>query len=169
MLKRYVTPFIAGLITALVLCLMASIAYAAEGMAKDNAAQQFVDLAFDFLKVIVTALAGYVALRLGAWIKKKTGIDQEEQLNRWIREGILYAEEKSRSKIKEQAQKLTGSEKLEVAAKFVLELAKSQGVTRWTKDKIEAKIESWLGTSRADGDGKPRLDGETSPDLPVSE
>ncbi len=127
------------------------------------------DLAFDFLKVIVTALAGYVALRLGAWIKKKTGIDQEEQLNRWIREGILYAEEKSRSKIKEQAQKLTGSEKLEVAAKFVLELAKSQGVTRWTKDKIEAKIESWLGTSRADGDGKPRLDGETSPDLPVSE
>lgn len=167
MLKRYVTPFITCIVTVLVLCLLASIAYAADAAPKENSAQQLANIAFDFLKVIVTALGGYVAFLVGSWVKKKTGIDQEAQLNKWIREGILYAEEKSRNKIKEKMQKLTGSEKLEAAGKFVLELAKSQGVTKWTKDKVEAKIESWLGEARSDG-GKPRLDGEASPDLPVS-
>jgi len=82
-----------------------------------------------------------------------------------VEQGILWAEEKSRNSIKSRAKKLTGSEKLEQAGSFVLDMIRAQGWPERGAAAIKARIEAKLGYQRANG-GKPRLDAENSPDLP---
>jgi hypothetical protein len=133
-------------------------------------ASQAASVALQVVTPILVVLAGWLAHRLVAVFEKKTGIDipakQEAKINGGVEEGIHYAEEKSRSYIKEKANKLRGPEKLELAGDFVMAMIKKNGWDDWAKDAIVTKIEGSLGAHRANG-GKPRLDGENSPDLPT--
>jgi len=138
----------------------------------DSTASQVAEVVVQILTPVLITLAGWLAHRLVAVFEKKTGIDvpkkQEDMIDTWIESGIYYAEEKSRSLIKEKANKLKGPEKLEIAGKFVLDMVKKNGWDAWTKEAVLAKVEGSLGMHRANG-GKPRLDAEGSPDLPDPE
>jgi hypothetical protein len=127
-----------------------------------------VQLAFGVLSIFLM----WGTNRIIRAIEKKWDVDiperQEVAIDGWVEQGILWAEEKSRSKIKEKADKLRGPEKLEVALGYVIGMIRSRGWDTWAADAITAKIEARLGKHRANG-GKPRLDAEDSPDLPVSE
>jgi hypothetical protein len=133
-------------------------------------ASQAASVALQVVTPILVVLAGWLAHRIVGVIEKKTGIDipdkQEAKIDGWIEQGILFAEEKSRSYIKEKANKLKGPEKLELAGDFVMAMIEKNGWDDWAKDAIVNKIEGSLGAHRVNG-GKPRLDAETSPDLPT--
>jgi hypothetical protein len=133
-------------------------------------ASQVAGVALQVLTPILVALAGWLAHRIVKVVESKTGIDipdkQEAKINGWIEEGIHFAEEKSRSYIKEKANKLKGPEKLEIAGDFVMAMIEKNGWDDWAKDAIVKKIESSLGAHRSNG-GKPRLDGADSPDHPT--
>ncbi len=135
-----------------------------------SVASQAAVVALQVLTPILVALAGWLAHRIVKVVEAKTGIDipdrQEAKIDDWIEQGIHLAEEKSRSYIKEKANKLKGPEKLELAGDFVMEMIRKNGWDTWAKDAIVKKIEGSLGAHRANG-GKPRLDGENSPDLPT--
>ena len=135
-------------------------------------ASQAVGVALQILTPLLIIVGTYLAHRLVKVLEAKTGIDipekQEAQIDKWISAGIYLAEEKSRSFIKEKAQKLKGPEKLELAGTYVMNMVKKNGWDDWALEWIEAKIEAKIGTHRANG-GKPRLDAEDSPDLPTPE
>ena len=135
-----------------------------------SVASQAAGVAIQVLTPILIIVGTYFAHRLVKVFEAKTGLDipakQEAKIDGWIEEGIHFAEEKSRSYIKEKANKLKGPEKLELAGDFVMAMIKKNGWDDWAKDAIVNKIEGSLGTHRANG-GKPRLDGENSPDLPT--
>ena len=169
-LARLLTPILAGLLALLAVLSISSVAFAADPVPEaPAAATRLMGIAFDVLALVVSAFVMWGVHRLLALFEKKSGIDipakQEEMIDVWVKKGIVYAEEKSRSKIKSIGEKLKGPEKLEVAAKFALDMAESRGLVKWTKDKIAAKVEASLGEHRLNG-GKPSLDKETSPDAP---
>jgi hypothetical protein len=133
-------------------------------------ASQAAEVALQVLTPILIIVGTYFAHRLVKVFEAKSGIDipdrQEVKIDEWIEAGIHFAEEKSRSYIKEKANKLKGPEKLELAGDFVMAMIKKNGWDNWAKEAIVTKIEGSLGAHRANG-GKPRLDGENSPDLPT--
>jgi hypothetical protein len=120
-----------------------------------TALSQVTELAFQILTPIVTALAAWLAHRFIRVIEKKANIDvpakQEAKIDEWVAAGIQLAAEKSYQKVKAQTDKLSGSEKLETAADFVLGFVTAQGWHTWTKDKIKSKIEARLPSARENG------------------
>ena len=171
-MTRTILPFFTGFLTLLVLLALYGVAFAQDGALEDvdqNAAQRIADIAFQILIPVVTIFATWAAHRLIAVIEKKFDFDipdkQEAAIDSWVEQGVHWAEEKSRSKIKDVGMKLTGPEKLEHGAAFVLDLIESRGWVGWGQKRIESKIEAALGIHRANG-GKPRLDAEDSEDLP---
>lgn len=134
-------------------------AFAAEG--DPNALQRVTDMAFEVLTPLLILFATWLAHRAVKTFEKKTGIDvptaQEEQIDKWVDQGIHWAEEKSRSKIKAKEAKLTGPEKLEHAADFVLSFIEAKKYHEWTRDLVKGKVEAKLGVQRAAGE-KPELD-----------
>jgi len=169
-LARLLTPILAGLLALLAVLSISSVAFAADPVPETPAATRLMGIAFDVLALVVGAFVMWGMHRLLALFEKKSGIDipdkQEALLDAWVKKGIVYAEEKSRGKIKSLGEKLKGPEKLEIAAKFALDMAESRGLVKWTKDKIAAKVEASLGEHRLNG-GKPSLDKDSSPDAPA--
>lgn len=139
--------------------------------ATPNLVTRLTDMAFQILVPVVTLFAMFAAHKVIKLFETKTGFDvpdkQEKQIDIWIEQGIHLGEEKSRNLIKKHSKKLTGSEKLEFGAGFVLGFIEQRGWIGWGRDKIINKIEAKLGNQRSNG-GKPRLDAEGSPDLPPS-
>jgi len=130
---------------------LSSIAYAAE-----NALQRTTDMAFQVLTPVVIIFATWLAHRLVKLFEKKTGIDvpaaQEAQIDGWIEQGIHYAEQKSRAKIKNAEDGLNGPDKLEHAADFVLSFIEAKKYPEWTRDLVKGKIEAKLGIKYASGE-----------------
>lgn len=146
------------LLSVCVLCIAWSrAAFAGDGTALTDASQIVIDILVPSATVFVL----WLVHRLIRLLEKKTGFDipdkQEQKIDQWAEEGMHWAEERSRKKLHEKSERLSGPEKLETAADFVMEFVVSNGWTDWTRDKIRAKIESKLGIKRA-GDGKPQLD-----------
>ena len=133
---------------------------------------KFADMAIRILVPVFTLFAMWAANRVIRAIEKKWGIDiperQEALVETWIGQGILLAEEKSRSKVKEKLDRLRGPAKLEIALQYVLGMINSQGWDTWAKNKLASKIEAKLGAHRANG-GKPSFDFEAHPDMPMPE
>lgn len=166
---RKIAPAIVGILVFVLLTLLSTIVYAAAGAAAEpNALSRVAELAFQILVPLLSALGAYLAHRLIAAFEKRTGIDVSERvealLDGWVERGIHAAEEWSYKEVKAKTTKLTGSEKLELAADYVLDLIKQHGLDAWTRDKVKALIESKLGVHRANG-GKPALDKATPPPL----
>lgn len=170
--RRKLWPALAGLVTLVTMLLASGMAFAQDGEADGdvNLVTRLADLAFDILTPVLIILAGWLAHRLVGIIEKKFSVDvperQEALLDTWIEQGIHLAEEWSRNKVKHEAKKATGPEKLEVAAGFVLDLVESRGWIDWGKERLLAKIEAKLGHQRVTSE-KPALDGITDDDLPA--
>lgn len=171
-LPRAFLIMITGAASLLLMLALHAVAFAGpEGatLVDSSSAAKFADIALQILIPVVTVFAMWGANKVIRLVERKLGVDiperQERAINDWVEQGIHFAEEKSRSKIKEKANKLRGPEKLEIALGFVLGMINSNGWHTWTRDKVVAKIEGSLGAHRANG-GKPRLDAEGSPDLP---
>ena len=171
-MTRILTTVLAGLMTLMIMLALAGVVYAQGDSvvaAEPNAVEQFTTMAFQILTPVVTLFVMWAAHRAITALEKKVGIQipaaQEEAIDSWIVQGILWAEEKSRNSIKKHATKLTGPEKLETAGDFVMGMIRLQRWDTWASGTIKAKIESKLGHQRATG-GKPRLDNEKSPDFP---
>lgn len=118
----------------------------------ETAVSQIANLAIEILGPLLLALAGWLAHRGIKLFEVKTKIDvpvrQEAQVDAWILMGMHYAEEKARQATKAVAAKITGPEKLEVAAGFALDLAEKNGWIDWTRDRLKAKIEAKLHALR---------------------
>lgn len=131
---------------------LVAIGQSSSGVMDQNALSQVIDLIFQILLVVLPVVATWLAHRGIAIIEKKTKISVpdavEAKIDEWISQGIWFAAEKSHKKIKEKTMKLSGSEKLEEAADFVLDLAQSRGWVEWSKDRIKAKIEAKIGKER---------------------
>lgn len=120
-----------------------------------SALSRVTDIAFEILTPVLALFAMWAAHRLIGVFEKKTGIDvparQEELIDKWIRQGVHRAEEWSHKKVKEKTDALTGPEKLEISATFVLDLIEAQGWPGWTSDRIKDRVEAMLGAERAVG------------------
>jgi hypothetical protein len=129
--------------------------------AGENALTKVTGLVFEILIVVLPLFASWLAHRLIKVFESKTKIDVPEmiegKIDKWIEQGIHLAAEKGYKTAKVKAAKLTGPEKLEIAAAFAWNMAQSQGYIDWTKDKIESKVEAALGVHRANG-GVPKLE-----------
>lgn len=161
---RKIIPILVGLLT---LVLFTGLVFAQGDSTPEenrNALSQVTQLAFQILMVVLPIVAVWLTHKAIGLFESKTKIDIplsiETQIDSWVEKGIHYAAEKSYQKIKEKTAKLSGPEKLEVAAKFVYDMAQAQGWIQWTEEKIKAKIEAWLGTRRANG-VVPKLDAQT--------
>jgi hypothetical protein len=110
--------------------------------------EHLVDLAFKLLGPVVVALGGYLAMKLA----RKLGIDatekQEAMVDAWIEQGVHLAEERARAAAKRSEAKISGHEKLELAAGYVADLAEKAGWADWTRDRLKAKIDAKLGSAR---------------------
>lgn len=164
---RIVTPLAVALAVFLSLSLAASVVYAAPETpaAEPNALSRLADIAFQVLVPVLSLFAAYLTNRLIGVFEQKTGFDVADKHEQWIRDwvekGIHLGEEWSYKKVKGQTGKLTGPEKLEVAADFVLDMVAKYNIPGWTRDKVTKYIEAQLGTHRANG-GKPTLDSNTN-------
>jgi len=129
--------------------------------AGETALTQLTKLVFEVLTVVLPIVATWLAHRVIGVFENKAQIQvpdaMEAKISTWIEQGIILAAEKSYQKVKDKTDKLKGSEKLELAADFVFDMAQAQGWTQWTKDRIKAKIESAVGAHRANG-GVPTLE-----------
>jgi hypothetical protein len=161
---RKLLPAIAGAAIFILLTAIGAVVYAqgdVEPLVEPVLASRVAALAFQIVTPIVTILATWLAHRIVSLIEKKAGIDvpdkQEAMIDKWIAEGIHLAEEWSYKKVKDRADKLKGSEKLEAAGDYVMDLVAARGWDNWTRDRVVSKLESLIGTKRANG-GKPTLD-----------
>ena len=118
----------------------------------ETALTEVVTLAF---KLLITAALPVILWGIHKAIKgieTKTKVDVpaaiESKIDSWVEEAVYFAEEKSLQKIKAKTEKLSGPEKLETAAGFVMSLIESQGYVDWTKDLIKNKIEAKLNKTR---------------------
>jgi hypothetical protein len=109
---------------------------------------KLADLAIQTLAPILLALSGWLAHRLIKAFEARTKIDvpakQEVMIDAWIAAGIRLAEEKAHQAVKAGASTITGPEKLEAAAGFVLDLAEKNGWIDWTRERLKSKIEAKL-------------------------
>jgi hypothetical protein len=120
--------------------------------AEANALTRFTGIALSILEPLLLLFATWLAAKGGAYFTKKTKIEIpasiESSIDGWIETGIGLASEKAHQALKNKTKALTGPEKLETAASFVLGMAQSAGWVDWTKETIEKKIESKLGAGR---------------------
>ena len=166
-MRRTLLIVTAGIACFGLLCLLGTEVYAQDGgTATPSALSRIADIAFEILTPVLALFAMWAAHRLIAVFEKKTGIDvpekQERMISRWVRQGVARAEEWSHKNIEGKTDALTGPEKLEISAAFVLDLIEAQGWPGWTADRIKDRIEAALGLARADGnlsrmDARPRL------------
>ena len=150
-------------LTVVIFCvvwLVAGAALAAE--AEPNAATQTAGMVIEILAAVLVIVLSALARKAVKALEAKTGVDvpdkMEAKIDAWVDQGIHLAAEKSYKKVKEGTEKLTGPEKLEEAAGFVLGMVKMRGWDEWTKDKIVAKVDAAIGTHRAAG-GTPNVEG----------
>lgn len=163
-MHRKLLPAIAGAVTFILMFAIAGVVYGQGGdaaPAEPSLASRVAELAFKILAPIVTMLAAWLVHRLVALLEKKTGIEiperEEAMIDKWVREGVHLVEEWSFKKIKAGTEKLTGPEKLEKAGDYVMDLVAARGLADWTRERVNKKLESWIGIERANG-GKPTLD-----------
>lgn len=155
---RKLLPVLAGLLTLLVY----ATAWAQDtATAEPNAVTRITELIFEILMVVLPLVATWLVHRGIKVFETKTKVDVpdaiEIKIDEWVERGIHLAAEKSYQKVKEKTAKLSGPEKLEVAADFVFDMAQSRGWIDWSKDKIKAKVEAAIGQRRA-GDAVPKLE-----------
>ncbi len=162
---RKLLPAIAGIATFILMFAVAGVVYGQGGdaaPAEPSGASRFAELAFQIITPIVVILATWLAHRIVGLIEKKTGVDvpdkQEALIDKWVKEGVHLAEEWSYKRVKVGTEKLRGSEKLEQAGDYVMDLVAARGLAAWTRERVNKKLESWIGIERANG-GKPTLDG----------
>lgn len=169
--RRLIAPLLAGLVTLLAMLALSGLVYAQAGATapEENLVQRLTTMIFQILTPVITIFAMWAAHRGIALLEKKLDFDvpdqQEAFVDKWIGEAILWAEEKSRSKLKQVGKRLTGPEKLENAGSHVLDLIESKGWVGWTRDRVNRKLEAKLGMHRANG-GKPTLDKDEKPEPP---
>ena len=154
-MKKKLIPILAALCTLIAL---AGIAFAQDDATPEdtrNALSHFAQVVFQVLIVILPIVAVWLTHKAISLFESKSKIDIplsiEKQIDAWVEKGIHYAAEKSYQKIKEKTAKLTGPEKLETAAEFVLDFIEAQGWTQWTIEKIKAKIDAAVGVYRING------------------
>ncbi len=121
-------------------------------VADTNAAQDISLLVAKILFSILSVLTTWLVTKAIGYFEKKTKIDipaaTEELLHKWADKGIGYADEKSHQAIKKHGKKLTGPEKLEIALKFVIGMAKQYELPTMAEDKLTEYVESKLGLNR---------------------
>ena len=151
---RTILSFIAPLFVFCAVWLAAGIAWAS-GDSDSNAATQLAQMAIELLTPILAIIGAWIAHKAVKAFEAKTGVDVpdkiEAKIDAWIEQGIHIAAERSYRKVKEGTEKLTGPEKAEEAADFVLAMVKARGWDTWTKDKIFKKLDAAIGVHRANG------------------
>lgn len=137
---------IVGLVSFMSVFMVSALAFAAEG---DTLLTKGVDFAFGIALPVVTAVALWLAHRLISVFETKTGIKVplQEQLDGLITKGILLAEEKASAALRAKTQTITGPEKLEIAANFVIDSV-GKAFPKLTKEAIADLILAKLPTMR---------------------
>lgn len=138
---------ILSLTAFVVVFLFASLAHAADGA--DPVAVTILTHVIDIIAVVLSALAAWVAVKVGKWVNAKTGVEVDGLLETYAAKGVAYAEERAHKILKEKGEKLKGPEKLELALQFAMALAEQQKLPEKAKAKLEEYIESKIGERRA--------------------
>jgi Spy/CpxP family protein refolding chaperone len=139
--------------TIVCLLCLTDIAFAADVAAVEpSAAARFAGYALDILLPVMAALAGWLAMRCVRWLEQKLKIDisdkQEQKLNALIYEGVAYANEQARKKLKASEEKLKGPEKLELALNFAADMVEHYQLPAVSKEKLTKMVESKLNAYR---------------------
>lgn len=151
---RYIVLRTATSFAVLFLLLLATVAYAQtpDAPVEQNALTRFVEMAFEIIAGVLLVVATWLARKGVKLVENKFKIDVpekiENRIDSWVDDGIAYAEEKARAALSRKTQTVTGPEKLEMAADFVLDLIEQRGFDDWTRDRIKAKIEAKLNKKR---------------------
>lgn len=101
------------------------------------------------LKLVGLAGATAVPLLLRRWLGAKVSTETLAQLTELATQGVGAAEEAAHQAVKRGLAKPSGSEKLEVAAKYVVETADRLGLGGVAQATVKTMIESRLGSTRA--------------------
>jgi hypothetical protein len=154
-LTKIVTVFLCLMMLAVIwLYPVLAAAQDAPGLESTNAAQDISLLVAKIIFSVLSLLTTWLVTKAIGYFEKKTKIDipasTEDLLHKWADKGIGYANEKSHQAIQKVGKKLTGSEKLEIALKFVIGMSKQYELPSLAEDKLTEYIESKLGLDRKD-------------------
>ena len=124
-------------------------------VAESSAAQEIMLLVVKAVFSILALLTTYLVTKAIGYFEKKLGVDipdtTEALLNEWADKGIGLAYEKSHQQLKKLGKKLKGPEKMEIALKFVIGMAKEYKLPELAEDKLKDYIEGKLGLKRGEG------------------
>lgn len=117
-----------------------------------NATVKIIEITLTILTPALGLFLLWGARKVIQFAERKTGIDlpvkQEKQIDAWILQAIAFAEEKARKASKSKLSKVTGPEKLELAADYVIDLIQKAGWDTWARDKLKNRIEALLNIER---------------------
>lgn len=117
-----------------------------------SALSQFSDSAITILTPAVTAILLYLVHRVVKIFETKTKITldqhEEDMIDGWVNDAIHFAEEKAHKAATNKLATVTGPEKLEAAADYVISSVRRAGWGPMARDKIKAAVEAKLNTTR---------------------
>jgi Bacteriophage holin of superfamily 6 (Holin_LLH) len=133
-----------------VLCLMLvpTIAFAQATEPEQPAAVEILDWLVMMAAIVALGAAGWVARRAAGWVKVKTGLETEVLLLSLTESAVSLAEERAHRAAKVAGQKLSSSEKLDVALDFARDRAKDMGLDKKAEAKLRQYVDAKLGATR---------------------
>lgn len=136
-------------LTVALIAFVLAVLWAPLALAADSTAlAELSSAALDILMPAILVVLAWLARKVVKIFEAKTNIDipqkQENQIDHWVAQGARYAEKKARTAAKEGFGEIKGPEKLELAVQYALDLAYEQGLTNWSRERLEAKIEAYL-------------------------
>lgn len=134
---------------ALAVLLVPLIAFGAESQ---TFVQSILEHVLELVVLIATPLVLLLAKKLIQVFEDKTGIDIAESqsylVEKWVSQGIAYAEEQGSKALKAGAPPATGEEKKIMAVEFVAELMEKTGLDVLSRDALAKKVEALLHLDR---------------------
>ena len=102
------------------------------------------------LKIVGIAAATAVPLLLKRWLGAKVSTETLAQLTTLAGQGVAAGEEAAHQQVKLGRARLSGPEKMEVAARYVVETADRLGLVGVAQNTVKSMVESQLGTTRGE-------------------
>jgi hypothetical protein len=132
----------------------AAVAPSEPATVQSPAAARLIDMLIDILSAVLLILVPYFVHRLLAYFEKKTGLElsanMKEKIDALLDKGIAFAEEQGHKALKKREKKLEMSDKLELGAGYVLDLADAADAKDWTMEKVKKMLEARLNETRKD-------------------
>jgi hypothetical protein len=133
---------------AICIVLIPAVAWAQATAPEPPAAVEMLEWLIMMAMIVVLGAVGWAARRASGWIKVKTGLDTEVLLLSLGESAASLAEEKAHAFAKKTGQKISASDKLDVALDFARDRAKEMQLDKKAEAKLRNYIEASLGAGR---------------------